>query len=94
MVAALEVVDAVRPRAEGIPLPLGPAVEAERSIPFEGALRSPGLGSPRQLVAVGGIGKSSFPNSSAPCAAPGKEPGVKGKLSGRGGAGEWGKLNG
>ena len=57
--------------------------EAERSIVLEGRRLKPGLGSPHQLVAVGGMGKSSFPNSSVPPAAPpGSKEGVSGWLSG------------
>jgi hypothetical protein len=52
---------------------------ALRNIPLEGVFRSAGLGWPRQLVAVGGIGKSSLPNSST-AAASGKELGVNGNV--------------
>jgi hypothetical protein len=58
------------------------AADAERSIVLDGKRRNAGLGCPRQLVAVGGSGKSSLPNSSAPGAAPGSDEGVRGRLSG------------
>ena len=90
-----EATDGVRVRMlDGAAIPLAPGLvaEAERIMPFDGALRSPGLGIPRQLVAVGGIGKSSLPNSSVPTVrvAPGSELGVMGRLRG-GGAGVRGR---
>lgn len=57
--------------------------EAERNMLLDGKRLMPGLGRPRQLVAVGGMGKSSFPNSSVPPGAPpGSDEGVSGRLSG------------
>lgn len=86
-VAADEAADNVRERidedATGAGTEEGGAAEAERNIVLDGRRLKPGLGSPRQLVAVGGIGKSSLPNSSMPPATPpGSEEGVSGRLSG------------